>query len=252
MFEPNVAELVFREMLAGDKNIRLIERHRITAAKVEIGGKERDAIPGKRIDGAAPADFGPSSDLVAVIADDLPKPGTRTEFRANAFIDATYEGDLAALSGVPYRVGRESKDTFKEPHAGKIYVRFGDSNPMPGSTGAADGGIQAFCFRLHLTKAEDFTPIEKPPGYKREDYTAMLADIRAGKATKLTHLIQLYPMPNGKYEVNSDHPHADTGIPSESLDLAEENWKWPEADAAGRAAIFRRYWSHNEGYLWTL
>ena len=70
------------------------------------------------------------------------------------FIDATYEGDLAALAGVPYRVGRESRQTFGEPHAGNIYVRFGDHNPLPGSTGEADAGIQAFCFRFHLTQRQ--------------------------------------------------------------------------------------------------
>ena len=41
-------------------------------------------------------------------------------------------------------------------------------------------------------------------------------------------------MPNGKFELNSDHLHPDTGVPSESLDLAEENWDWPTATPAER------------------
>ena len=41
-------------------------------------------------------------------------------------------------------------------------------------------------------------------------------------------------------------------MPSESLDLAEENWGWAEASPAERERIFRRYWSHNEGFLWFL
>jgi hypothetical protein len=213
MFEPKVAELVFREMLAGEKNIRLIERQRVGSARV-VGadGVERDAEPGQRMDGAMPKEFGASVKLVSLITEDLAHPGERTTFKASVFIDATYEGDVAALAGVPYRVGRESRGTFGETHAGVIYARFGDRNPLPGSTGAADDGIQAFCFRFHLTKnATNSVPVEKPAGYQREDYRAVLDDIRAGRVTKLTQVIQFYAMPNGKFEVNSDHPHGDTG-----------------------------------------
>ena len=44
MFEPKVAEKVFRDMLAGEKNIRLIEQHRVVSARV-VGadGIEREA-----------------------------------------------------------------------------------------------------------------------------------------------------------------------------------------------------------------
>ncbi|MDY6779508.1 MAG: FAD-dependent oxidoreductase, partial [Halobacteria archaeon] len=38
---------------------------------------------------------------------------------ADAFVDATYEGDLAAAAGVPYRLGRESRDDFGEQYAGR-------------------------------------------------------------------------------------------------------------------------------------
>jgi hypothetical protein len=59
-------------------------------------------------------------------------------------------------------------------------------------------------------------------------------------------------MPNGKFELNSDHAHPDTGVPSESLDLAEENWSWPEASPAKRRQIYARYLTHNVGLLWLL
>ena len=95
-------------------------------------------------------------------------------------------------------------------------------------------------------------PVEKPEAYRRDDYLPLLADIAAGKITRLDQVIQLYPMPNGKFEANSDHAHPDTGVPSQSLDLAEENWGWPEASPAERERLFDRYWSHNEGLLWLL
>ena len=253
MFEPHIAEKTFHDMLAAEKNITLLQRRRLVSARVKHDWGERDAIPGKRIDGAAPKDFGPTVKLVSITAEDLSKPGTKTEFRATTFIDCSYEGDLAALAGVPYRFGRESRATFGEPHAGHIYVRFKDYNPLPGSTGEADDGIQAFCFRFHLTKDEaNAVPVEKPAAFHRDDYRHVLAQIAKGKITRFNQVIQLYEMPNGKFEVNSDHPHHDTGVPAESLDLAEENWRWPEAGPAERERIFARYWSHNEGLVWLL
>lgn len=252
MFDPHVAERVFREMLAGEPAVRLLERHRLGKALVH-DGQERPATPGKRIDGPRPKQFDPPVKLTCLTVEDLSHPGSTREIRAGCFIDATYEGDLAALAGVPYRVGRESRADFRERHAGKIYVRFGDTHPLPGSTGEADAGIQAFCFRLHLTKiASNLVPIEKPASFNRNDYREVLAQIAEGKLTEFQHAIQLYPMPGGNYEVNSDHPHPDTGVPAESLDLAEENWSWPEASPAERARLFERYWSHNEGLLWLL
>jgi hypothetical protein len=44
------------------------------------------------------------------------------EVSAPVFADCSYEGDLAAVAKVPYRLGREARDEFKEPHAGVIYM----------------------------------------------------------------------------------------------------------------------------------
>lgn len=254
MFSPRVAERVFREMLAGERRIELLERHRTVAASVvDQQDVERPAARGRRIDGADPGELGPLTRLSGITAVDLAEPSSTVELRARAFVDCTYEGDLAALAGVPYRVGRESRAAFREPHAGNIYVRFKDWNPLPGSTGAADDGIQAFCFRFHLTKdRSNQVPVEKPAGFDREDYRHLLDQMAAGRVTAFSQVIQLYPMPGGSYEVNSDHPHPETGVPAESLDLAEENWGWPEAGPEERRRIFDRYWSHNEGLVWLL
>jgi len=246
MFQPKVAELVFRQLLTAEKNIRLIEGARVVEALTPNG----PATPGRRLEGAPPKQLSPKQKLAAVTYETA---SGRTTLTASAFIDATYEGDLAALAGSDYRVGRESRSDFKEKHAGKIYVRFGDANPLPGSTGEGDTGIQAFCFRFHLTKdPANLLPVEKPTDFNREDYKHLLADIRAGKLTELKQAIQFYPMPGGNFEINSDHPHPDTGVPSESLDLAEENYGWPEAGVAERARLFRRYWNYQEGLIWLL
>ena len=47
---------------------------------------------------------------------------TREELvRARIVIDASYEGDVTAWSGAPYRLGREARSAL-EPHAGRIYT----------------------------------------------------------------------------------------------------------------------------------
>lgn len=109
---------------------------------------------------------------------------------AKVWTDATYEGDLMALAGVPFTVGRESAATYSEPSsmAGFIaydtsngglqqagfpdntvanytnvdpYVTPGDSSSGllpeiivdPGSAnGTGDSGVQAYNFRLTLVK----------------------------------------------------------------------------------------------------
>ena len=130
---------------------------------------------------------------------------------------------------------------------------FGNTQPGPGSTGEPDHATEAYCFRFHVTNlAANRVPIEKPKDFNREDYRFELADIRSGKATQFRHFVQLIPMPGRKFEMNSDHPHPDTGVPSESLDLAEENWAWPEASMTRRREIYDRYLTHNVGLLWLL
>ena len=214
-YEASAAEQVFRQMLAdAEPRIELHLQQQLRQAAVENGK------------------------LVAVVTEDRRQPGRLTRWQAPVFIDATYEGDLAALAGAAYRVGREARSEYGEPHAGKVYVRFGERELLPGSTGEADQAIQGFCFRFHVTQ---------DPGNRvavgrsrriiaARTIEAVLADIRSGRVTQLRQVIQFYPMPNGKFELNSDHPHPDTGVPSESFDLAEENWGWPEATPDQRRA----------------
>jgi hypothetical protein len=91
------------------------------------------------------------------------------EFAASMFIDATYEGDLMAESGVPYHVGRESNSVYGEtmngvqtkrvPYNGHNFFRpispyvvpgdprsgllFGVHAQSPGTEGEGDRRVQA-------------------------------------------------------------------------------------------------------------
>lgn len=225
-YEANAAEKIFHQMIGSEGGrIRLLLRHELRRAIVE------------------------RNQLIAIEVGN----GPAVRVVGRVFIDATYEGDLAAMAGAPFRTGRESRAEYGEPHAGRIYMKFRGGELLPGSTGEADNATQAYCFRFHVTNdPAKRLPIAKPDGYRREDYHFVLEDIRAGKATKFRDIIQVYPMPNGRFELNSDHVHPDTGVPKESLDLAEECWPWPTATVAERKKIYERYRTHNVGMIWLL
>lgn len=229
-YEASAAERLFHEMLAGEGNrIQLRLRHELQRVVVVNG------------------------QLTAAVFRDAVRPGVQVELRAPVFIDATYEGDLAAMAGVPHCVGREGRDEYGEPHAGRVYTHFGENELLSGSTGEADQAIQGFCFRFHVTQdPARFVPIAKPQDFNRDDYRFVFDDLRSGKVTSFQQIIQVYPMPNGKFELNSNHPDPVSGVPSESLDLAEENWGWPEATPAERQRLYEHYLSHNVGLIWLL
>jgi hypothetical protein len=86
-FQPHVGSEVFHEMLAETK-VRLLTGHTLKSVTKE----------GAR--------------LTAFECSD----GSR--FEAAAFVDATYEGDLMAMAGVRFIVGRESRDAHGESLAG--------------------------------------------------------------------------------------------------------------------------------------
>jgi hypothetical protein len=227
-YEAKVAELLFGRMLKAEPNIRLLLQHELIAA--DVGGNKVTTIKFRNR-----------------------QTKNTVHIKAKIYIDATYEGDLAAMSKLPYRVGRESRNRYNEAHAGRIYMRFGTNELLPGSTGEGDNAIQAFCFRFIVTKRpSNRATILKPATYNRDDYKYLLADIRAGKITKFEQVFGIFALPNGKYQLNSLHAVAKTGVPSESLDLAEENWAWPESTPIHRHKIYERYRDHNVGLIWML
>ncbi len=229
-YEASAAEEIFHQMISEQgARIRLLLSHELKQAHVK------------------------SNRLSAITLEDRARPGSTTVVSASVFVDATYEGDLAALAGVPFRTGREARSEYNEPHAGRIYMRFRDSELLPGSTGEADNATQAFCFRFHVTNDPlKRVPIAKPEAYNRGDYQVLLDDIRAGNIKRFRDVIQVYPMPNGRFELNSDHVNPQTGYPKESLDLAEECWPWPTATPAERRKLYQRYKTHNVGMIWLL
>ena len=110
---------------------------------------------------------------------------------AAVFIDASYEGDLMALAGVSFTTGRESRSTYGEPLGGitvgarsnQFSVAISPFNATTGALlplvqelpegnpGEADNRIQAYNFRLCVTKnATRRASFPKPPNYDPEKY----------------------------------------------------------------------------------
>lgn len=171
-----------------------------------------------------------------------------------------------AAAGVSYVSGRESSETYGESLAGvrpntpkHQFVDYVDPylvkgisssgllhgiSPEPlGKGGDADRSIQAYTYRLCVTKAPDRVPIAKPIDYDPADYELLarhVASLRAsGKKVRLRDLVQLDALPNGKFDLNNRGPF--------STDLIGGSFEYPEASPAQRSVIAKRHENHIRG-----
>jgi hypothetical protein len=186
-------------------------------------------------------------------------------FRGKVFIDATYEGDLMAAAGIGYTVGRESDTVYNEKWNGvqkevfhhghyfkdKIdpYKIPGDpssglvariSPGDPGKNGSGDKKIQAYCYRLCLTKnTENKIPITKPEGYDSTQYELLA---RVSEARWNEFFGKYDPVPNLKTDVNNHGPV--------SFDNIGMNWDYPEADYRRRKEILKEHQLYQKGLLY--
>ena len=189
-------------------------------------------------------------------------------YAGKMFLDATYEGDLMAAAGVSYHVGREAVSTYGEKWAGvqtgvlhhrhhfgavktpiSPYVVLGDpksgvlpriSKESPGNFGEADSKIQAYCFRMCLTKVpENRVPFAKPAGYDPKEYELLARVFEAGWRETFQ---KFDAIPNGKTDTNNHGPF--------STDNIGRNWDYPEANYARRKAIEQEHAQYQQGWLY--
>ncbi|MES2222520.1 MAG: FAD-dependent oxidoreductase, partial [Acidobacteriota bacterium] len=169
-FEPHVGEAILRSMLQVAKvDVRLKERMR-----------EKDGVrkSGERI--------------ISLTTED------GTVWKGKVFIDATYEGDLMAASGVSFAWGRESIAQYGESLGGvraespghqfkfKVSAYSGDGKLLPeispvtmAPAGSGDHEVQAFNFRLILTQdPANLIPFPKPNNYDPHEYQLLANYIR--------------------------------------------------------------------------
>ncbi len=240
VFEPKVAMKIYREMIAecGD-DIEIVMQQRLDR------------------DGGVTIENGRITEIRV-------EAGER--FRGKIFIDATYEGDLMATVGVPYHVGRESNTTYNETINGihlenkhnhrfvvdvDPYVVPGDAKSgllhgiqaePHGDDGAGDRRVQAYCFRMCMSRdPQNRVPFPKPEGYDEKMYELLFRNFEAGDLQ-----LPLAPamMPNGKTDTNNNRAF--------STDNIGMNYDYPDGSYAEREAIIREHELYQKGLMWSL
>ena len=257
-FEPGVAEQNFWKMISeagpGRIEVKTMRQFDSSADNLEMKG-----------------------DMIASIKILDRESGATEIYRGKVFIDATYEGDLGAAAGVPFRLGRESASEFSEPCAGKVYRWWKHGPDESGTTYEGDDAIQSYNYRVCLTTDKDnYVPIPKPENYNREEYVSLIEDVYTGRNAdvrfkgvteeqmeenrqrilaggrtaipgdpwgmwKVTNMVHL---PNAKTDANNQH------LALISTDLPEENWPWPTADWEWRDRFALRLKDYTLGLLW--
>lgn len=189
-------------------------------------------------------------------------------YRGDFFIDTSYEGDLMAKAGVTYKVGREANSQYKEIYNG---IQFKDQhhkfeewvdpyveegNPASGLLrgiqelsieeigfpGQSDDSIQAYNFRITLTKEEENKlSFPKPENYDPDDYLLLLRYIQMGNWSVMNLNT---PLPNGKYDLNN--------YGAFSTDFIGKNYEWPDGDYEARERIYQEHVTYNQGILYFL
>jgi hypothetical protein len=218
-FEPSVAERILTELVAREKRIVVLKGFVISAAEQE----------GRRLRSVTFREW----------------RGVRTvRVFGEIFADCTYEGDLLAAAGAPFRVGREARVEFNEPHAGKVFLRQLTQPPTPErarlaaaherlklrrfegfqeivpsrSTGEGDGNVQAFNYRTILTTdPKNRVPVSKPADY----------DPATLRGLEFDSVIE--PLPNSKGSWNRPQ-------------LAGRNLAYVESDWHARERVMDEHW----------
>ena len=237
IFEPHVAEKVFEDFIAENKIIVLRDEwlDRTTGvAKENSKIVSLKTLSGKIISG-------------------------------KMFIDATYEGDLMAASGVSYRVGREACSIYNEtwngvqadakhhghyfkdkinpyktpgkPESGLLY---GISSGPIGANCTGDNKIQAYCFRLCMSNHPDNRiPFPKPENYDPAKYELLARVFEAGWREWFGKFDMI---PNRKTDTNNHGPF--------SSDFIGMNYDYPEASYERRKEIIREHEDYQKGLLY--
>ncbi len=236
-FEPSAAMSVFRDFI-DEYQIRIINNERLD---LKNGVKKQN------------------NKIISIQTESGKK------FKGKMFIDATYEGDLMATSGVSYTFGREAVSEYGETLNGvqtKIakhhqfddgidpYMEKGNPdsgllpniNKQPGIEGSEDKKIQAYCFRMCLTDiSENRFLFKKPDNYNELEYELLFRLLENGYKDRF---FIMSIMPNRKTDANN--------FGGFSSDYIGGNYGYPDANYTKREQIIEAHKTYQLGLLWTL
>lgn len=219
-YEPSVAEAVFRDML--EKEDRITWRPDCWLEHCQVNSQR-------------------------IVSATLDHRGSALQVSARTFIDATYEGDLAAKAGVKYRVGREGRDEYGESKAGIHYMNWRTGQQiMTPDTGEPSEAIQAFCTRSIFTNdRRHLIPIEKPDSYEQHlpDLLPLRDDFRTGRVKGWSPGTTL---PRSKYQMNGSI----TALTS--ANCPGMNWGYPESERHHRQRLDDFHRDHVASLMWFL
>ena len=237
IFEPHVAEQIFEDLIA-ENNIPVF-RDEWLNRKTGVNMQDKKIISVTTLSGKV--------------------------FEGKQFIDATYEGDLMAATGVSYHVGREACSVYSEKWNGvhtdtlfhdhyfkqniDPYIIPGDpssgllpkiSAEPPGETCSGDNKIQAYCFRLCMSNhPENITPFPKPENYNMKDYELLGRLLDTGWNEWFNKFDRI---PNKKTDTNNHGPF--------SSDNIGMNYDYPEASYERRREIIQEHVNYQKGLLY--
>jgi hypothetical protein len=238
IFEPHVAEMVFEDFIRENK-IQVLRNEWLDRSPAGIVKENGRIISIKTLSGK--------------------------EFEGQIFVDATYEGDLMALAGVSYHVGREANSVYGEEwngvqagvfHHGHYFKKNvsaykipgdpnsgllpGISNEKPGKNGDGDSKIQAYCYRMCLSNHPDNrTAFPRPANYDSTRYELLLRVFDTGWRETF---VKYDPIPNRKTDTNNHGPF--------STDNIGMNYDYPDASYERRKEIIAEHESYQKGLLY--
>lgn len=261
-FEPKVADLVFEDYIK-EAQLNIVKNHRLVNVIKEDNWIKK------------------------ILVENSKKPDQETNIviKAKMFLDCTYEGDLMARSEVSYTVGRESNSTYNETFNG---VQLSDYHQIPDGVdpyiipgdpssglvwgisenklapkGSGDRKVQAYNFRLALTKVEsNRIPFSRPSTYNADNYTLLLRILEKEKWNTIHSSFTvdklnddeirvhhsggflIKNMPNGKTDFNN--------FGGFSTDMIGANHDYPDGDYDTRRMIWQNHVDYTKGLLYFL
>jgi hypothetical protein len=191
-------------------------------------------------------------------------------FRAQVFADCTYEGELLGFAHVSYTWGREPTSQYSESNAGvrgrqrpdhlfNVKVSPFDASGhllpeiqpgTPGPLGSGDKKVQAYGFRLCITRvAANEIPFPKPANYNPARYELLARWLDAlakqkGRAPVMRDVMIMSALKGDKFDINS--------FGAFSTDHIGASWQFPTSDARGRAAIWQDHYDYEAGFFYYL
>lgn len=238
VFEPSVASEIM-EQYASHRHIKIVTGHHLCS--VEKNGTQ--IISFKTTDG---------TDTLS--------------FRGKCFADCSYEGDLMAMAGVSYRIGREDNaeygetwdgvqclnghqfpdgvDPFVVPGKPESGLLWGISPETMKPNGTGDTLTQAYNYRICLTDSlENMIPIAKPENYDPSRYELLLRLFEAQPEKRALNDYFIWsPMPNRKTDINNRGGF--------STDMIGANHRYSEASWEERKEIIKAHTDYTLGLLY--